>query len=98
MTTLGRALVILGAAAVVVPFAARTGAAGAAPAAWNARAAAAYLDGRLDWWSTFPNAARDHDTYCVSCHTAAPVALGRPALRQPLNESAPSAAERKLYE
>jgi squalene-hopene/tetraprenyl-beta-curcumene cyclase len=83
--------------AVAVSIVLRAGAAGAPDAAWNAKAAAAYLDARLDWWSTWPNAARDHDTFCVSCHTAAPIALGRPALRQALGESGPSAAERKLY-
>jgi squalene-hopene/tetraprenyl-beta-curcumene cyclase len=65
---------------------------------WSAKAAAAYLDGRLDWWSTWPNAARDHDTFCVSCHTAAPIALGRPALRQALGETGPSAAEKRLFD
>src|SRR5438876_652591 len=29
----------------------------AAPHSWNAQAAAAYLDGRLDWWLHWPNAA-----------------------------------------
>jgi squalene-hopene/tetraprenyl-beta-curcumene cyclase len=46
-------------------------------------------------WKT---AARDHDTFCVSCHTAAPYAVGRPALRAALGEEAPSATERKLIE
>jgi len=63
---------------------------------WNPRAAAGYLDRRADWWTTWPNAARDHDTFCVSCHTAAPYAMARPALRRSLGESAPSAAEAKL--
>src|SRR2546421_10543173 len=64
--------------------------------AWNPRAAAAYLDGRLDWWLTWPNAARDHDTACVSCHTALPYALARPALRSALSEHGTAAPERTM--
>jgi squalene-hopene/tetraprenyl-beta-curcumene cyclase len=70
----------------------------AAVPTWNAKAAAAALDARLDWWSTWPNAARDKDTFCVSCHTAGPYALGRPALSSLLGEKAPSAQQRKLYD
>src|SRR3954447_9515130 len=66
------------------------------PAAWNRRAAAAYLDQRATWWTTWPNAQRDHGTFCVSCHTALPYALARPALRQPLGETAASPAEAAL--
>lgn len=62
---------------------------------WSTRAAD-YLDGRMDWWMEWPNAARDHETFCVSCHTVAPYALGRPALRSALGEQAPSATEQKL--
>jgi squalene-hopene/tetraprenyl-beta-curcumene cyclase len=58
------------------------------------RAATAYLDSRLDWWLHWPNAVRDHDTSCVSCHTALPYALARPALRAALNEREPAAPER----
>jgi len=69
----------------------------AAPAAaWSASAARTYLDGRLSWWTTWPMAARDHDTFCVSCHTVAPYAMARPALRASLTEDAPSPIERKL--
>ena len=53
---------------------------------WNARAAAGYLDGRMEWWLHWPNAARDHDTACVSCHTALPYALARPGLHTALGE------------
>ena len=53
---------------------------------WDPRAAASYLDGRQNWWMTWPNAARDHDTFCVTCHTAVPYALARPALRIALGE------------
>jgi squalene-hopene/tetraprenyl-beta-curcumene cyclase len=63
---------------------------------WDPKAAAAYLDGRATWWTTWPNAARDRGTYCMSCHTTLPYALARPALRGLLNEPAPSAAEDKI--
>jgi hypothetical protein len=66
--------------------------------AWNAGSAAAYLDGEIDWWSTWPNAARDHGTFCVSCHTVAPYALARPMLSAALGEAAPSPQARKLYD
>src|SRR5438093_4745732 len=65
---------------------------------WDQRAAAAYLDQRAGWWMAWPKAARDHETFCVSCHTAVPYAISRPALRRPLAEEAPSANERRLLE
>src|SRR5580692_5880058 len=69
-----------------------------APTSWNPRAAAAYLDQRESWWMAWPPAARDHGTFCVSCHTAAPYALARPALRAALGEKAPSDNEQRLLE
>jgi squalene-hopene/tetraprenyl-beta-curcumene cyclase len=63
---------------------------------WNRKAAAAYLDQRSTWWTTWPNAQRDHGTFCVSCHTALPYALARPALRQSLGETGPSPTEAAL--
>jgi squalene-hopene/tetraprenyl-beta-curcumene cyclase len=68
-----------------------------AQTAWDARAAAAYLDGRQAWWQQWPNAARDHDTACVSCHTALPYALARPALRRALGEHDLAAPERTMH-
>lgn len=65
---------------------------------WNARAAAAYLDHEIEWWSTWPAAARDRGTFCVSCHTVAPYALGRPALAAALGEPGPSPAAKKLFD
>lgn len=91
----GLTLVVL---AGVVMLVAATRAAVEDSPSWNPKHAAAYLDGRAEWWSTWPNAARDHDTFCVSCHTAAPYAIGRPALRALLKESAPSPQERRLHE
>jgi squalene-hopene/tetraprenyl-beta-curcumene cyclase len=67
-------------------------------AAWNVRGAAAYLDSRQAWWLTWPTAARDHGTSCVSCHTALPYALARPALRGALAEEQASEPERRLVE
>src|SRR2546430_7896161 len=81
---------------LVAAFSATRPRAEADPSTWSPRAAAAYLDQRATWWTTWPNAQRDHGTFCVSCHTALPYALARPALRQPLGESAPSASEAAL--
>jgi squalene-hopene/tetraprenyl-beta-curcumene cyclase len=66
--------------------------------AWSPAKAAAYLDGRTAWWMTWPKSARDHETFCTSCHTAAPIALSRPALHDVLGETAPPATERKLLD
>ena len=49
-------------------------------AAWDARAAAAYLDQRVEWWSGWETAARERGTFCVSCHTTGPYGLARPML------------------
>jgi len=65
---------------------------------WNQTAAAAYLDQRAGWWMEWPKAARDHETFCISCHTAVPYALSRPALRHAIAEKAPSANERRLLD
>ena len=62
------------------------------------RAAAAYLDSRQTWWSAWPTAARDHETACVSCHTALPYALARPSLRAAMHEKEPANPERKLLD
>jgi squalene-hopene/tetraprenyl-beta-curcumene cyclase len=66
--------------------------------AWNAKAAASYLDSELDWWSTWPNAARDRGTFCVSCHTVAPYVMARPALAATLEETELTAPARKLFD
>jgi squalene-hopene/tetraprenyl-beta-curcumene cyclase len=63
---------------------------------WSAKGAAAYLDGRADWWIGWKQAQRDHETFCISCHTALPYALGRPSLRVALAEKAPSKGEQQL--
>src|SRR6266404_1196898 len=61
---------------------------------WSPKAAAAYLDQRADWWMGWQGAARDHGTFCVSCHTALPYALARAALRDRPADDAPSGNER----
>jgi squalene-hopene/tetraprenyl-beta-curcumene cyclase len=69
-----------------------------ATAAWNRTAAAKYLDDRQTWWMNWHESARDHQTFCVSCHTVVPYALGRPSLRSALGETAPSPTEQKLLQ
>src|SRR3979409_841934 len=64
---------------------------------WSTRPPAASVERRSAWWAPWPNAARDHGTFCVSCHTAAPYALARPALRKVLGETGPSAPEIALF-
>jgi len=68
------------------------------PNSWDQKAAAAYLDQRASWWMGWSVAARDHETFCVSCHTAVSYALSRPALREALREEAPSINERRLLD
>jgi hypothetical protein len=63
---------------------------------WSPQLAAAYLDQRAGWWMAWPAASRDHGTFCISCHTAAPYALSRPALREALHEAGPSVNEQRL--
>src|SRR5207302_8532907 len=87
-------LAVVGGATLVV--AARSSA-DSSPA-WSPRAAAAYLDARMDWWLQWTGAQRDHDTACVSCHTAVPYALARPALRGALAEHDVAAPERKMLD
>jgi squalene-hopene/tetraprenyl-beta-curcumene cyclase len=71
-----------------------------APAAglWDPKAAAAYLDRRMQWWIGWKNSARDHDTFCFSCHTAVPYAMARPALRATLAEAALPAPAQQLMD
>ena len=65
---------------------------------WDPKTAAAYLDRRQSWWMEWPRAQRDHETFCVSCHTAVPYALSRSALRTALAEQAPSRNEQRLQD
>jgi squalene-hopene/tetraprenyl-beta-curcumene cyclase len=65
---------------------------------WDQKGAAAYLDRRQEWWMSWPTAQRDHDTFCVSCHTVVPYAIARSALHNGLAEQSPSAGERRLLD
>ena len=65
---------------------------------WDQKAAAGYLDRRQEWWMAWPTAQRDHETFCVSCHTAVPYALSRATLHTGLAEQSPSASERRLFD
>jgi squalene-hopene/tetraprenyl-beta-curcumene cyclase len=65
---------------------------GRARTAWDPQSAARYLDQREQWWMHWPGAERDHDTFCISCHTSLPYALARPRLDAILG-GAPSGAE-----
>jgi squalene-hopene/tetraprenyl-beta-curcumene cyclase len=61
---------------------------------WDPGGAAAYLDRRMNWWMSWGTSARDHGTFCVSCHTAVPYALARPTL----GSESPNDAERRLID
>jgi squalene-hopene/tetraprenyl-beta-curcumene cyclase len=87
------AICILAAASL---FAADESATVAGSVSWNPKAASTYLDGRQSWWMGWSTAKRDHETFCVSCHTVLPYAMGRPALRAALAEQGPSPVETKL--
>ena len=65
---------------------------------WNTKTAATYLDQRAAWWASWSAAGRDHNTFCVSCHTTLPYVLARPVLRTELHESGPSASERTIVD
>jgi len=68
---------------------------------WSRDEAASYLDRRADWWMDWQRAARDHGTFCISCHTALPYSLSRAALREsmaPMTDDTSSANERRLLD
>lgn len=81
-----------------LPIATNAKTATANPSGVDWKMAAAFMDNRQTWWQSWPNSQRDHNTFCVSCHTAAPYAVARPALRRALGEAGPSEPERKLIE
>jgi len=73
--------------------------AGSGPATtFSPKSAGEYLDGRMAWWIEWKTSARAQGTFCVSCHTALPYALGRQALHTALGETGPSLNEVKLIE
>ena len=65
---------------------------------FNANAAASYLDQRIGWWMNWSTSQRDHDTFCVSCHTAVPYAVARPALRTPQESAVRNQLEWRLID
>src|SRR5688572_12695649 len=65
---------------------------------WDPQAAAKYLDERAAWWLDWSGAARGQGTACVSCHTAVPFALARPALGKLLGEKATGPVEQRLLD
>ena len=67
-------------------------------APWNKVAAASYLDSREVWWQQWPTAKMDHGTVCISCHTAVPYVMARPALRRDLHEASAVAPEKILID
>ena len=52
----------------------------------------------MTWWLGWSGSQRDHGTQCVSCHTAVPYALARPALRVALRETGATEPERRMLE
>jgi hypothetical protein len=67
---------------------------------WDAAAAAKYLDARMDtWWSNAKVLkTADGEQRCLSCHTAVPYVLARPALRRMLGEKASTPHESRILE
>jgi len=66
---------------------------------WKKKSAGQYLDERVQAWFAFTSADRgDAETKstCVSCHTMAPYALARPALRKLTGTREPTDDEMKL--
>ncbi len=68
------------------------------PGTWDAEAAAAYLDQRVEWWSGWETAGRERGTFCVSCHTTGPYGLARPMLRPAGGASEAAGSERALLD
>jgi squalene-hopene/tetraprenyl-beta-curcumene cyclase len=67
---------------------------------WDQASVARYLDARMDlWWARAKNLKTgDTETKCLSCHTAVPYALVRPALRRAQGAAAPTAHEERIFE
>ncbi len=71
-----------------------------AMAAWDPRAAAKYLDDRMDLWFAKARTLQTGEgkTACVSCHISVPYVLVRPALRRAMGVSQPMPQETKLID
>jgi squalene-hopene/tetraprenyl-beta-curcumene cyclase len=52
----------------------------------------------MEWWASWEHSARDHGTFCISCHTALPYALARSSLRTLLTEQGSGGAERTVMD
>src|SRR2546425_8016083 len=67
---------------------------------WNQEGAAKYLDDRMDAWFTGAKKLRtgQGEPPCISCHTAVPYALSRPALRRAMHVTTPTPQEVRLLE
>jgi squalene-hopene/tetraprenyl-beta-curcumene cyclase len=95
MTKLKIALLVAGLLPSLSPAHAQDGAHGT----WDPSAAAAYLDQRVEWWSSWETAARERGTFCVSCHTTGPYGLARPMLRSATSRASQAAQpERALLD
>jgi squalene-hopene/tetraprenyl-beta-curcumene cyclase len=91
---LGRLMMVISCIALGAVGCSRTGSTPAG--SWDPKTAAAYLDRRMEWWMGWKGSRRDHDTFCVSCHTALPYALARPWLRTASAAQVPAVDERRL--
>src|SRR5438309_4957557 len=72
----------------------------AEPSGWSQEAAAKYLDDRMDVWFAQAKKLRTGpgETACISCHTAVPYALSRPALRRAMHVPTATPQEVRLLE
>jgi hypothetical protein len=67
---------------------------------WDKAAAAKYLDARMDLWFQKAKKLKTNEgsTSCVSCHTAVPYSMARPALRKDMGCEHPMPQETRLLE
>ena len=65
---------------------------------WDSTAAAQYLDARMDTWWANAKVLRtgDGEARCLSCHTAVPYTLARPALRRLDAQPMPTSHEQRI--
>ena len=91
-----RPVCALGGALVVLGLAGCSRAASGPVRTWDPRTAAVYLDQREDWWVHWRGSARDHGTFCISCHTVLPYALARARLDAVAHAAGPSPDEARL--
>jgi len=93
-------LIALAAALLMASLSVGASAPGDDLAAWDKAAAARYLDARMDvWWQKAkPLKSGETTTKCLSCHTAIPYALARPALRQAMGVTAATAHETTILD